>query len=93
MTTITHDEWLAEIERIMRPAGAKAEDGLTLQELAQNSGRSTRWWLARMKAEPLRGRVVARRVPVMRIDGVPGVTVRYRLRPAPTVVPRAAKRR
>jgi len=41
--SITHDQWLAELERVRCPPDDTDTGGLTTAEIAMQIGRSTRW--------------------------------------------------
>jgi hypothetical protein len=85
--TITRDEWLAELERVM--SQRSSSDGLTSQELAQRWGCCRRVALERLNK--LRDRVVTGRKVHVGIDGRVNMITCYKLKAAE--VRRAAKRR
>ena len=87
MTTITRDEWLAELERVMAARDPKA-DGLTARELADQWGCCTRVALDRLGM--LRERVTVGYKRGTSISGRNTMVPCYRLK---TEVKRAAKRR
>jgi len=64
---ITLEELLAEVERI----DGSHQDGATVTELAEQTGRSRLVILNRLKAAAKEGRLVVGRKPVRSIDGRP----------------------
>ena len=86
MTSITRDEWLNELERVM--AQRPSSDGLTSQELADRWGCCRRVALERLNR--LRDRVAIGKKAHVGIDGRMSMVACYRLNPG---VKRAAKRR
>jgi hypothetical protein len=85
--SITRDEWLAELERVM--AHRSSSDGLTSQELADRWGVCRRVALERLNR--LRDRVSVGRTAHTGIDGRTTMIACYSLKPG--VTKRAAKRR
>jgi hypothetical protein len=67
MNEITHEELLAEIERVENGQA----DGATVSELVEQTGRSRPMILARLKAAAKEGRLVVGRKIVPSIDGRP----------------------
>jgi hypothetical protein len=88
MTTITRDEWLAELERVMAQRGPGG-DGLTAGELAEKWGCCRRVALERLKM--LQGRLDVGSRRGLSVAGRPTQVPCYRLKPVE--VRRAAKRR
>ena len=87
MTTITRDEWLKELERVMVSRKGTV-DGMTARELAGVWGCCTRVALERLHL--LRARLVVGTKPSVAISGRNTTIPCYRLKPE---VKRAAKRR
>ena len=84
---ITSDEWLSELERVMRARKPDAE-GLTTQELAEVWGCCTRVALLRLSL--LKDRLIVGQRHIVSISGRGAVSPTYRLKPE---MKRAAKRR
>lgn len=75
MNEITHEELLAEIERVEKSRA----DGATVSELVEQTGRSRSMILARLKAAAKEGRLVVGRKIVHSIDGRPLWSPCYRI--------------
>jgi hypothetical protein len=67
MSHITHEELLAEIERIE----GDQHDGATVTELVEQTGRSREMILGKLKAAAREGRLMVARKVVLSIDGRP----------------------
>lgn len=67
MNEITHEELLAEVERVENGH----DDGATVTELAEHTGRSRLVILNRLKAAAKEGRLVVGRRVIRSIDGRP----------------------
>ncbi len=89
MTTITRDEWLSELERVMRQQKPDA-DGLTAQELADTWGCCRAVALKRLGL--MKDRLVVGRRRYVGLAGKAGMVPCYRLVVEPTRA-KAAKRR
>jgi hypothetical protein len=93
MSAITHEELLAEIERI---EGGQ-QDGATVTELVEQTGRSREVILGKLKIAAREGRLVVGRKSVRSIDGRPLWAPCYKVvkrQPAKgTACPKGAKRR
>lgn len=83
--TITRDEWIAELERVMRLQRSDS-DGLSSQELAEAWGCCRKMALDRIKL--LKGRLVVGRRRDTAVDGKACIVPTYKLLPA-----KAAKKR
>jgi hypothetical protein len=86
--TITRDEWLAELERVMAHRGPGA-DGLTAKELAERWGCCRRVALERLQL--LHDRLVVGNKRALSVAGRQTQVPCYKLKPVETR--RAAKRR
>jgi hypothetical protein len=86
--TITRDEWLTELERVMRQRRPQS-GGMTSEELAQMWGCCRA--VARLRLQMLRGRLVVGRRSIPGIDGKDNSAPTYALGPAPAA--RVPKRR
>lgn len=81
-TTITVDEWLAEMERLT--AAKRSDDGLTAEELAEAAGCTVKKMRERLRKVAAAGRLVVGTKLITRIDGRPNPVPAYRLRPSST---------
>jgi len=72
---ITHEELVAEIERIDK----EHSDGASVTELAAKTGRSRETILARLKTAAAEGRLVVGRKRVFSIDGRPTMVPCYKV--------------
>jgi hypothetical protein len=88
MTTITRDEWLKELERVMA-SRTGMQGGMTARELAGLWGCCTRVALERLHL--LSDRLVVGHKPTVSISGRNTLVPCYRLKPVE--MKRAAKRR
>ena len=75
MSQITHEELLAEIERI----DSGRNDGATVTELVAETGRSRLMILNRLKAAASEGRLVVGRKRIVSIDGRPMTAPCYKV--------------
>ena len=75
MNEITHEELLAEIERIE----SGNQDGATVTELAEQTGRSRDVILSRLKLAAKEGRLIVGRKVIRSIDGRPAWAPCYKI--------------
>jgi len=76
MSDITHDEWLAELERCGAFSG---DEGATVTEIAASTGRSDKWVRNRLRTGLADGSVAMGRAPRERLDGLTARVPVYRL--------------
>jgi len=72
---ITHEELIAEIERIDR----SGSDGATVTELAEQTGKSRETILSRLRVMARQGRLVVGRKQIATIHGLPGWAPCYKV--------------
>jgi hypothetical protein len=75
MPKITHEELLAEIERIDR----SGSDGATVTELVEQTGLSRDTILGRLRVTAREGRLAVGRKPITTIHGLPGWVPCYKV--------------